>query len=544
MEEDLFQFLNGQSRSDMKHLQAIPFLVILLVFTPSAGAEENLTARGVVFHDQNQNGKRDAGEPGLPQVLVSNQQEVVATDASGSWSLPARDDCIFFVIKPRGWMPPVSKQKLPRFYYIHKPKGSPQTQFPGVEPTGPLPASIDFPLIAQAEPEKFKAHFFGDTQSRNIKELEYMARDTIPELVGTEAKFGVTLGDILFDDLSLFEAHNSIVALVGIPWWNVIGNHDLNFDAPNDKTSDETFERVYGPPYHAFQWGPANFVVLDNVMWGGSKKSGGSGGYSGALGNQQITFLENLLPHFPEDQMLMLMMHIPLKSSEAPLNPNSDYSRLFRLIEKRPYTMSISGHTHWHAHMYLDEKDGWKGKKPHHHVVNVTVCGSWWRGEPDELGIPHSLGRDGAPRGYSTITFDGNQAIVDYKASRRPADYQLRIEAPAAVSAGTNEAQVYANVFNGSRNSKVRMRLGDNGRWITLSKTVEADPDFLALKKREQQRREKLEGSTLPGAVPSHHLWKASLPLTDVEPGIHRLWVQTQDMHGRTYDASHIIRVE
>jgi len=177
-------------------------------------------------------------------------------------------------------------------------------------------------------------------------------------------------------------------------------------------------------------------------------------------------------------------------------------------------------------------------------VVNVTVCGSWWRGEPDELGIPHSLGRDGAPRGYSTITFDGNQAIVDYKASRRPADYQLRIEAPAAVSAGTNEAQVYANVFNGSRDSKVRMRLGDNGRWITLSKTVEADPDFLALKKREQQRREKLEGSTLPGAVPSHHLWKASLPLTDVEPGIHRLWVQTQDMHGRTYDASHIIRVE
>ena len=441
-------------------------------------------------------------------------------------------------------MPPVSEQKLPRFYYIHKPQGSPKTQFRGVDPTGPLPSSIDFPLIAQSEPEKFKAHFFGDTQSRNLKELEYMARDTIPELLGTEAKFGVTLGDILFDDLSLFEAHNSIVALVGIPWWNVIGNHDLNFDAPDDKTSDETFERVYGPPYHAFQWGPVNFVVLDNVMWGGSKKSGGSGSYTGALGSQQITFLENLLPHFPEDQMLMLMMHIPLKSREAPLNPNSDYRRLFRLIEKRPYTMSISGHTHWHAHMYLDEKDGWKGKKPHHHVVNVTVCGSWWRGEPDELGIPHSLGRDGAPRGYSTITFDGNQAIVDYKASRRPANYQLRIEAPAAVSASENQIEVYANVFNGSRHSKVRMRLGEKGRWITLSRTVEADPDFLALKQREERRREKLEGTSLPGAVPSLHLWKASLPLKEVERGIHRLWVQTEDMHGRTYDASHIIRVE
>ena len=528
----------------MNRLRTVPLLAILLLSPLHAGEKANATARGVVFNDLNGNGKRDAGEPGLPKVLVSNQQEVVATNGTGAWSLPVRDDCIFFVIKPRGWMPPVSDQKLPHFYYIHKPKGSPKTRFTGVEPTGPLPESIDFPLVPQPEPEKLKYHFFGDTQSRNIKELEYMARDTIPELVGTEAKFGVTLGDILFDDLSLFEAHNSIVALVGIPWWNVIGNHDLNFDAPDDKTSDETFERIYGPPYHAFQWGPVNFVVLDNVMWGGAKNSGGSGSYTGGLGNQQITFLENLLPHFPEDQMLMLMMHIPLKSSEAPLNPNSDYRRLFRLIEKRPYTMSISGHTHWHAHMYLEEKDGWKGKKPHHHVVNVTVCGSWWRGEPDELGIPHSLGRDGAPRGYSTITFDGNQAIVDYKASRRPADYQLRIEAPSSVNAGTGQVVVYANVFNGSRHSKVRMRLGDEGPWITLGKTIEADPDFLALKRREEQRREKLEGATLPGAVPSHHLWKASLPLLTVEPGIHRLWVQTEDMHGRTYDASHIIRIE
>ncbi|HAO95199.1 MAG TPA: metallophosphoesterase, partial [Verrucomicrobiales bacterium] len=354
----------------MKHPQLFLLSLTLILLSLPTSARDTLNASGFVYDDRNRNGKRDPGEPGLPNVLVSNQREVVPTDVMGRWTLPVRDDCIFFVIKPRGWMPPVSDQQLPRFYYLHKPKGSPQSKFPGVKPTGPLPASIDFPLTRQDEPFKFKAHFFGDTQSRNTKELDFMARDTIQELIGTDAEFGVTLGDILFDDLSLFETHNSIVALVGVPWWNVIGNHDLNFDAPDDRTSDETFERVYGPPYHAFTWGPVNFVVLDNVMWGGSKKSGGTGGYTGELGEEQLAFLENLLPHLPENELLMLMMHIPLKTSESPLTPSPERDRLFRLIEKRPYTMSISGHTHWHAHMFLDEKDGWKGKKPHHHVVN------------------------------------------------------------------------------------------------------------------------------------------------------------------------------
>ncbi|NIP98896.1 MAG: metallophosphoesterase, partial [Akkermansiaceae bacterium] len=230
-------------------MRLIPLLALLIL---PLFAGEVPSARGFVFDDRNGNGVRDQGEPGLPKVLVSNQREVAVTAGDGSWTLPASEDCTFFVVKPRGWMPPLSDHRLPRFYYTHKPKGSPPSKFPGVKPTGPLPASIDFPLRRQEEPDRFKAHFFGDTQARNRKELGYMARDTIQELIGTEARFGVTLGDILFDDLSLFEAHNSIVALIGVPWWNVIGNHDLNFDSPGDKHSDETFERVYGPNYYAF----------------------------------------------------------------------------------------------------------------------------------------------------------------------------------------------------------------------------------------------------------------------------------------------------
>lgn len=524
----------------------LPSLLLLILLGPPAGAQEAdppTVAHGFVFEDLDRNGKRDPGEPGLPEVLVSNQHEVAVTAEDGSWTLPLRDDCVFFVVKPRGWMPPVDAHQLPRFFYVHKPEGSPKSRFPGVEPTGPLPESIDFPLHRQDEPDRFKAHFFGDTQARNRTELGYMARDTVQELIGSDASFGVTLGDILFDDLSLFETHNSIVALIGVPWWNVIGNHDLNFDSPDDKHSDETFERFYGPNYYAYSWGPVNFVVLDNVMWGGSRASGGTGSYTGEIAEEQLRFLENLLPHFPDDELLMLMMHIPLKDSENAGPAPAWNQRLFRLIENRPYTMSIAGHEHWHAHMFIDEKDGWRGERPHHHVINVTVCGSWWRGEPDELGIPHALGRDGAPRGYSTITFDGHRATVDYKAARRPADYQLRIHAPEVLSASDQDTTIFANVFNGSQHSKVRMRLGEEGEWIDLTRSIEADPDYLALKKREEARKEVLEGVDLPGPVPSFHLWKGVLPL-ERPPGVYRLWVQTDDMYGRTYDASRVIRIE
>ena len=37
------------------------------------------------------------------------------------------------------WRTPLSEHNLPRFYYVHKPHGSPTLKHPGVAPTGPWP---------------------------------------------------------------------------------------------------------------------------------------------------------------------------------------------------------------------------------------------------------------------------------------------------------------------------------------------------------------------------------------------------------------------
>ncbi|HSG70306.1 MAG TPA: calcineurin-like phosphoesterase C-terminal domain-containing protein [Planctomycetaceae bacterium] len=438
------------------------------------------------------------------------------------------------MVKPREWQVPLNENNLPRFYYLHKPKGSPDLKYGGVEPTGPLPESVDFPLYPQEEPDTFKAILFGDPQPRTQQEVDYMSHDVIAELVGTDASFGVTLGDITFDDLSLFEPQAQSIALLGIPWYNVIGNHDINYDARNDRDSDDTFERAFGPAYYSFDYGTVHFLVLDDILWE-VKSDTGKGSYRGGLGEEQMEFIRNDLAMIPEDQLVVLMMHIPLMDV-------GDRQELYRLIEQRPYCVSISAHRHVHQHFFLTKKDGWEGPEPHHHIVNVTVSGSWWQGAPDERGIPNTLMADGAPNGYSIMTFDGHNYSLDFRAAGRSADYQMLIQAPDEVpSSETGKADLYVNVFNGSERSTVEFSATDNGEWLPMQKVSEPDPNYIRAVEFDQSLG-KHPWKELPKPGNSTHLWKTKLP-SAMSPGSYLLRVRTTDMDGKSFESYRVLRV-
>jgi 3',5'-cyclic AMP phosphodiesterase CpdA len=491
-------------------------------------------ARGVVFLDANANGRRDPGERGLAGVRVSDQTNIVKTNRDGRWEMPAEadNDTIYFVIKPRGYKTPVSEYQLPRFYYIHKPAGSPPSKFPGVAPTGPLPVSIDFPLTPSREPDKFEALFFGDTQPRDVREVDYIRKDIVEPLVGRHgARFGITLGDIVFDDLNVFEPMIKTVALLGVPWYNVLGNHDINMDAPDDERSDETFERTFGPNYYSFDHGPVHFIVLDNVEW---TRTAERGSYRGAFGKKQLDWLQKDLDLVPKDQLIVLTMHIPVVGT-------LDQQALYRLIEDRPYTLSVSAHTHYQEHFHLKAENGWKGKTPHHHVVNVTTSGSWWSGAPDEQGIPHTTMRDGAPNGYAVFSFDGKQYKIAFRAARRPESYQMDIHAPDTVAqaeaAGT---EILVNVFGGSEKSKVEMRVGES-EWTALAQVRSKDPAYEAVFERDKGLQRPFRA--LPAPIDSPHMWAGKLP-RGLPKGMHPIHVRTTDMFGQTFLATKGIEVK
>src|SRR5262249_49642130 len=155
-----------------------------------------------------------------------------------------------FVIKPSGYAVPAdAATRLPRFSYIYQPEGTPQNLdflYPGLKPSGPLPKSVDFALTKANEPSRFDAVLFADPQPESQAEIDFIREDVAEGLIGIEPAFGITAGDIMFDDLSLYGRYNRIIGQTGLSWWNIPGNHDLNFEAPSARFSRETYKRVFG----------------------------------------------------------------------------------------------------------------------------------------------------------------------------------------------------------------------------------------------------------------------------------------------------------
>jgi len=496
-------------------------------------------ARGVVFEDKDDNGIRDPGERSVAGVKVSNGIDVVVTDQDGRYALPVSKDTIIFVIKPRDWTVPSNRFHLPLFYYVYKPEGSPDRGylFKGVPPTGPLPESIDFPLHRplSPEPDRFEVLVIADPQPSDIEELSWYAKDTVMEMVGTKAAFAVALGDLTGDNLNLYEALNELHAMVGIPWYNLPGNHDINFMSPDDKHANETFERVYGPTTYAFQYGRVHFILFDDVVWKGFSglrpKDGFpiTNNYEGGLRPDQLAFIRNYVKTVPKDERVVLAMHIPLEGEGVHRVPQKE--ELLRILSDHPLTLSLSGHTHLQQHLFLSlPNDG-----THHHFNVGTASGSWYRGAPDELSIPNTTMRDGTPNGYSVITFDGTAYSIRFKASRWPPDYQMTIHAPDRVTPEglSKGVEVLVNVFNGSERSVIEMKVDEARVWRPLERVARPDPFYLQMKGLETECRPKA-WRDLPGPAISSHLWAARLP-QDLPLGMHLIEIRTRDMFGCQY---------
>jgi hypothetical protein len=505
-------------------------------------------AQGIVFHDQDGDGRRGPGDPGIEGVAVSNGRAVTLTDSRGRWRLPVEgDSTTFFVIKPRGWKTRLSRHHLCLHYYHHHPHGSPRQRFPGVPASGALPESIDFALSPQDEPDRFKALVCGDPQPRDLREVGYLAQTVVPDLVGTEAAFGVSLGDIAFDNLDTLEPLSQVMGLVGVPWHHVPGNHDVNREAADNRQAFETFRRVFGPTYSAFQHGPVHFLLLNNIEWTGKDAAAPDrqADYRGGLGERQLEFVANYLPHVPREQLVVLLMHIPLQCGydPSPRMQTVDRPTLYRLLEDRPHTLSFSAHTHILGHLFLDAADGWHGPQPHHHIMAGALCGSWFRGAPDERGVPHATMSDGTPRGYLEVEFDGHRyALNGYRSLGRPREYQMHIELPSRVARSElARTPVAVNVFNGTERSEVRMRCDATDRWRPLTQVRETDPRAAWLHERDRQLASPYYSLPAPMAR-CPHLWKAPLP-QDLEAGMHLLEVAATDMFGHTHRAVHPLEV-
>jgi len=511
-----------------------------LLLTAALSAQ---TVKGVVYEDSNRNGKREKKEKGLADVAVTNGQEVVLTNKHGEYQLPVSNAAIISVIKPTGYGVAVNKDNLPLFFYNHKPAGSPNAKFKGVAPTGKLPESVDFGLTKQQEDDNFTALIFGDPQPYNLQEVEYFAKGIVAEVEGIKnVPFGLSMGDLVGNDLSLFNPYVQAVKKAGIPWYNLLGNHDLNFDAIEDNLADETFEAHFGPADYAFNYGKVHFIVLDDVIYPDPRDKDG---YWGGFREDQLKFVENDLKHVPKDHLIVLAFHIPI--SEPDVKDDSfrdgDREKLFQLLKDFPNTLSLSAHTHLQRQDFLGKEEGWLQEKPHHHYNIGTTSGDWYSGKLDEKGIPISVMRDGTPKGYAFIHFNGNKYSVDYKAAGKPENYQIKVFAPKVVPHGKRtKSAIFANFFMGSKNDKIVYRI-DGGEWMPMEYVEEQDPSYIELVMEWELAEILMPGKRSSDPATCTHLWRGKI-LSDLAVGQHNVEIEATDMFGKKHTANVSYRIE
>lgn len=540
-------------------LTVLGVMVAALWLTASAQG----TFTGIVYEDANRNGSHDEGEAGVGGVSVSNGLEVVRTDDEGAYTLPLRGEMVVFVSKPAGYALPVDENKVPQFFYVHQPEGSPDfiQEYAGLEPTGTLPASVDFALLPADEPDAFRFIVFGDIQPYTPEELSWVRDTAIAELVDSDALFGVAVGDLVGDALDLYPRLQEVMGSLPFPTHYLPGNHDMNFDSPTDRYSLETYKRHFGAPYYSFDYGQVHFVALDNIVW---QDEGYEDSYNGRLTDEQLRWLENDLSFVDPEKLIVLSMHAGLTNyvdRDTFQHQDSNRERVYEVLERGGFTnvISLAGHSHTVERMRPGERYnpgtvvnedgeevesfGW-GTVPFPQYVVGAVAGQWWSGPKNEFGIPTSYTRTGEPRGYMVFDVDGTEYREHFKVTGSDAAMHMtfiagngenaqHIAQRGVMSADrTAGAVVLANVYSGGRDTRVTMQI-DGGQPVPMT--------------WDRERQDPLpvpytggnEKPTYPGSSP--HLYSAPLP--ELGPGSHTLTVRAVDPYGQEWVGTKVFEV-
>lgn len=514
-------------RASNSSLKLCFFLALLAsgLTQADATAQQTLVCTGTVFIDRDNDGIRDRNEKGLAGVALSDGESIVRSDERGRYMLEAKSARSVFMVKPAGHDVALRADGLPDTWINLQPEAGPRLRYGGV-PASATGGCRDFALRAapKVAPAALDVLVFGDPQLKSMVDADYYARDIVAPLQeNPAARLGITLGDLVNDDLSLFPGLKAIDARLGLPWLHAPGNHDIDFDAPRDEDSLDSFRHAFGPDTYAWEEAQANFIVLDNVIY----QPGQQPQYIGGLRESQFTFLQSYLATAAKDRLLVLSMHIHLYDAIPGVETfrKADRERLFALLKPFPNVLVLSAHSHKQLHVFHDAATGWHGATPLHEYNVGASCGTYWTGVKDAQGIPAATMNDGTPNGYARLRIEKGKADLRWFAARSPLDYQINLHGPKVLRRGEWPGiGLYANVFMGHAGTLVEMRI-DEGPWKPMKRVLQADPAVLEQNLLDDAADQLRGHDRAPEAVPSSHLWRLSLP-TDLAPGTHKVEVR------------------
>lgn len=459
-------------------------LFFILAINGLYATQSENTVRGKIFVDTNNNQKWDIGEEGLSAILVSNGRDVVLSNKEGIYEIKnIKGNCIF-IVKPAQYLSPL-KENRPQFFYSN---------------TDDKKTSYDFPLVKHNEPEDLNIVLLGDPQVDVIDDVHHVNKLVTEELAGKQIDFIVPLGDLTFDNHDMFKPLSSSLGLIGAPIFNVMGNHDQNYNANTLNGRATDYQNFFGPSYYAFEYGKSLCLVLNNVYPKGGKN------YVGKIDEDQYLFLSQILKIMKvKYDSLYVFMHIPAEEME-------DTQRFIKLFKDYNNVLIATGHTHTQYQKSFPRE----GLQEIREIVAGAVCGSWWQGPHDSENIPFAYMYDGTPKGYWFLQTKNNK--LTYKVSGRSPDFQMDITVPEInewdkALNDLNEPYVYANVFAAKNDTDVQISF-DGVYWQKMYKYEGIAPKLKQLFKLQELGRFSGQNSSVmpkPKTV-STHLWRWEIP--------------------------------
>lgn len=327
-----------------------------------------------------------SGRKRLRGVAVSDGFDVVWTDRKGRYDLKTNPEAKhIFISLPAGYQ----AKTIDGFAVIHRDI---------------LSGDYDFSLIKT--PYDDTHHYFlalGDPQVRVKEDIVQFYEESIPDIVELLASHpkerfhGITLGDAIWDRLQMWTPYREGIARIGIPFFQVIGNHDKNEIGEDFSDNNTLFNENFGPAYYSFNRGKVHYIVLDNVRYTDIKN------YDGFVSEEQLNWFEKDLSQVQKNDPLIISAHIPT------YNAVKNNERLYTLLEGFTKVHFLSGHTHTHVNNVVS---------PHiMEHTHASLCGAWWTG---------SVCTDGTPRGYGVFEVNDNEVSWFYKSVGHDRDYQFR----------------------------------------------------------------------------------------------------------------------
>lgn len=351
----IFVLLNILKRNKLSSL----FSLLLLI--PAASFAQTTTTNvisisGQIFEDINKNGIKDKDEPGIKDVAVSDQQDVVLTDKNGFYQIKSKSsNRIIFISVPSGY-------KATGLFYKQI----------ALEPAS---QSFDFPLYNIPLLNEFVFVHASDTHiSENSLDRMKKLQDKIDSI---KPNFVIVTGDLVKDALRVSEKeatgyynlYQQEISKIKTTVWNIPGNHEIFgierhlslVGKDNPYYGRKMYQHFLGPDYYSFNYNGVHFIGLNSLSFDDLY-------YYGYIDSVQIEWLKKDVTLLAPQTPVVTFQHVPFYSGGFSLDKFemlgfnrsvenvkgvlqnrhivSNANDVMKILSIRNYPLALAGHYH------------------------------------------------------------------------------------------------------------------------------------------------------------------------------------------------------